>query len=197
MPPTSLKDSSSLKGLCGDQGGMSALETAIVLISFVVVASVFAFSILNSGVLATEKSRETVLGGIQQASTALVLRGSVIGLSTSTPSSLESVSFQVTNAVRSDFSVDLSAAALQITYIDDDQTLNSASSNYTTTWLVGGPGNQLDPGDRVEFELDLRTLSPRLGANREFTIQVQPRRGGILTINRTTPAAITGVVNLN
>lgn len=35
----------------GDQRGATAIETAIILIAFVVVASVFAFAILSAGVL--------------------------------------------------------------------------------------------------------------------------------------------------
>ena len=179
-----------------DERGITGIETAIVLIAFVVVASVFAFTILNTGVLATEQTRETVLSGLQEASSALVLRGSVLGVSTSSPTFLDTVSFQVNNAVRSDVSVDLSPAAIQIAYIDSDQVFNVPSSYYTTTWLAGGTGDQLDPGERVEFEVGLQSLSPRLGANKEFTIEVRPRRGGVLVITRTTPAEITTVVNL-
>lgn len=38
-----------------DQRGITDLETAIVLIAFVVVASVFAFAVLSTGLLASEK----------------------------------------------------------------------------------------------------------------------------------------------
>ena len=61
---------------------VTGIETAIIVISFVVLASVFAYAMLGSGLIATEKSKETVLGGIAEGSTSLVLRGSVLGLST-------------------------------------------------------------------------------------------------------------------
>ena len=41
--------------LMRDQRGITDLETAIVLIAFVVVASVFAFAVLSTGLLASEK----------------------------------------------------------------------------------------------------------------------------------------------
>ena len=51
-----------------DQRGITGLETAIVLIAFVVVASVFAFAVLSTGLLSSEKSKETVLGGLEETS---------------------------------------------------------------------------------------------------------------------------------
>ena len=176
--------------------GITGIETAILLIAVVVVATVFAVALLGRSLLATEQQRETVAGGLQEGSTALVLRGSVMGLSTTSPTFLNSVSFQITNAARGEFSPDLSDDAILITYQDSEQVLNLSSSNYTTTWLGSGSGDLLDSGERVEFELDLRGLNPRLGANTEFTIQIQPRRGGVLTISRTTPAGISGIVDL-
>ena len=51
-----------------DQRGITGLETAIVLIAFVVVAAVFAFAVLSTGLLSSEKSKETVLGGLEETS---------------------------------------------------------------------------------------------------------------------------------
>ncbi|MCH8830689.1 MAG: DUF3387 domain-containing protein, partial [Planctomycetes bacterium] len=58
-------------------------ETAFVLIAFVVVASVFAFAVLSTGLLSSEKSKETVLGGLEETSSTLSVRGSVVGDSNS------------------------------------------------------------------------------------------------------------------
>ena len=52
-----------LKMLLRDESGITALETAIILIAFVVVASVFAFTILSAGTFSTERSREAVYSG--------------------------------------------------------------------------------------------------------------------------------------
>jgi flagellin FlaB len=61
---------------------ISGLETAIVLIAFVIVASAFAYAVLNMGFLATQKSQQVVLGGLAAASSALVVDGPVYGYST-------------------------------------------------------------------------------------------------------------------
>ena len=49
-----------------DQRGMSAIETSIVLIAFVVVASVFGFAMLNTGLLSFQKEQEVVQAGIDE-----------------------------------------------------------------------------------------------------------------------------------
>ena len=58
--------------------GVTGLETAIILIAFVVVASVFAFTVLSTGIFSAERGKETVLAGLQQARGSVVLKGSVI-----------------------------------------------------------------------------------------------------------------------
>ncbi len=52
----------ALSNLKADQRGITGLETAIVLIAFVVVASVFAFAVLSTGLTSSQKSQEAVLG---------------------------------------------------------------------------------------------------------------------------------------
>jgi flagellin FlaB len=64
---------------------ISGLETAIVLIAFVIVASAFSYAVLNMGFLATQKSQQVVLGGLGAASSALVVDGPVYGYSDQTP----------------------------------------------------------------------------------------------------------------
>jgi len=58
--------------------GVTGLETAIILIAFVVVASVFAFTVLSTGIFSAERGKETVYAGLQQASGSIEIKGSVI-----------------------------------------------------------------------------------------------------------------------
>ena len=58
--------------------GITGLETAIILIAFVVVASVFAFTVLSTGIFAAERGKETVYAGLEQARGSIELKGSVI-----------------------------------------------------------------------------------------------------------------------
>ncbi len=58
--------------------GVTGLETAIILIAFVVVASVFAFTVLSTGIFSAERGKETVYAGLEQARGSIELKGSVI-----------------------------------------------------------------------------------------------------------------------
>ncbi len=50
-----------------DSRGITGLETAIVLIAFVVVSSVFAFAALSTGLFPSDKSKETINAGLSEA----------------------------------------------------------------------------------------------------------------------------------
>ena len=64
----------SPKNFGEDQRGIDGLETANVLI---------AFAVLSTGLLSSEKSKETVLGGLEETSSTLSVRGDIIGDPTS------------------------------------------------------------------------------------------------------------------
>jgi flagellin FlaB len=55
------------------QKGITGLETAIIMIAFVAVASVFAFTVLSTGIFASERSKETVFAGIEEAQSSIDL----------------------------------------------------------------------------------------------------------------------------
>ena len=159
------------------QRGITGLETAIVLIAFVVVASVFAFAILSSGLLATEQSKEAVLGGLAEAQATLVLRGAVITHNATSTQLVNRVAFQVSLPASAD-DVNLASTALVVTYIDEDQIADITfvadpvnNPGYGISYLLG-TGDLLDPGERVEFTANLTGLTTRLGVSKDFVIEV-------------------------
>ena len=190
-------------GLWRDERGITGLETAIVLIAFVVVASVFAFAVLSTGLLSSEKATATVLGGLEETSATLVLRGGVIAHASSTLTEIDYVTFQVNNATLSGEAVSLAEADLIVTYIDSSQSVNigyvpnaSSTQGWTATWLAG-TGPLVNPGERVEVIVGLHSLTNRLGVDTtEFTIEVKPATGASMVVQRTLPAELTLVTNL-
>ena len=57
--------------------GIVGIEAAIVLISFVIVAAAFSFMVVNMGLFATQRSKETIQQGVSQSSTPLVITGDI------------------------------------------------------------------------------------------------------------------------
>ena len=61
-----------------DERGITGLETAIILIAFVVVAAVFAFAILNAGLGATSNAEDAITTAQSETQSTLAPRGDVI-----------------------------------------------------------------------------------------------------------------------
>lgn len=91
------------------QEGITGLETAIILIAFVVVAAVFAYTVLSAGLFSTQKSQEAVYSGLAETQSTLEMRGSVVGYNSTlnTNSSLGKVEFTISLASTGGDTVDL------------------------------------------------------------------------------------------
>ena len=60
-----------------DQTGITGLETAIILIAFVVVASVFAYTVLSAGIFSSERGKEAIHSGLEGARSSMQIIGAV------------------------------------------------------------------------------------------------------------------------
>ena len=61
------------------QRGVTGMETAIILLAFVVVASIYAFTVLSTGIFSTDKGKETIHAGLSGPSGPIELQGSGVG----------------------------------------------------------------------------------------------------------------------
>ena len=113
-----------LNRLMKDESGVTALETAIILIAFVVVAAIFAFTVLSTGTFLTERSKEAAYAGLQEVRGSMELKGGVVVSSTSS-NKVDYVALTL-STVAGGASVDLStgaagtanAAKIRISYRD-------------------------------------------------------------------------------
>ena len=60
------------------QRGITGLETAIILIAFVVVASVFAYTVLTAGIFSSQKANESVNAAVDEVRSSITPAGNVI-----------------------------------------------------------------------------------------------------------------------
>jgi len=203
--------------------GITGLETAIILIAFVVVAAVFAYTVLSAGLFATQKSQEAVYSGLKEAQSTLELRGGVIATANTIGDSgtIKQISFTVANVLGGepvDFtqpdpvtSVNGTASSTSvnkvvINYIDKDQTVKNLFwkvtrlGNYNDNYLLEQNEKfQVTVGSDTPGTLggDLaNALGTPLGANKTFTLEVLTPAGAVLQIERTTPATINTIMNL-
>lgn len=185
----------NIKRLHNDEAGQTALETAIILIAFVVVASVFAFAILSAGSASTDKGQKAIAAGLEGVQSSMSLKGSVIANAAGT--TVDNVVFTVSLASGGE-PIDLTSpnGPVLITYRDGSQFVNNAS------WTVNFPvevnkNSMLEAGEVAEITVDLSGLTTKLDKNTEFTIEIKPPKGAVITITRSTPAAIAKVMELH
>jgi len=57
--------------------GIVGIEAAIVLIAFVIISAAFAFMVINMGLFATQRSKDTISQGLREASSPLQVDGSI------------------------------------------------------------------------------------------------------------------------
>lgn len=177
-----------------DERGVTALETAIILIAFVVVAAVFAFTILSTGTFLTEKSKEAAYAGLETVRGSMQLTGGVV-LETSG----EVIVFNL-STVAGGSSVDLTK--IRITYRDittnQDLTYSSGTSPGNDAWTVTTPDGAvktiLATGELAKFRV--KPLSP-VTVNETFALEIKPQTGAVILLERTAPALITAVTDLH
>ena len=231
------------------QKGITGLETAIILIAFVVVASVFAFTVLSTGIFASERSKETVYAGLEEAKSSIEPRGSVIAFkgrvdTSAATDTIYKMSFVVSNAIAGE-PVDLtppyttndagsdpdivSSAEYKtvISFIDKNQFLSDVP--WTVSWVGNNNSDDLlEEGEKAEITVwllrrdfvaqasdptanngvdyyaaadangarGLLSSDTIIGTNDQFTLEMKPESGAVLTIQRFAPPRLDTVMDL-
>lgn len=149
-----------------EQRGVTGLETAIILIAFVVVASVFAFTVLSTGIFSAERGKETIYAGLKEARSSIQLKGSVIanGVTDKLLSDADSAWTALTNVTATadstdkkegDASADIAIGASFTTglaaYENLSQTVSLTSTDSIQLWVKSSVDT--DAGD-LELVLD-------------------------------------------
>ncbi len=175
------------------QRGITGLETAIVLIAFVVVSSVFAFAALSTGLFSSDKAKETIQAGLSEARGSLEIRGAVIAEDTDTDGNIDKVYFQVSNAAGGE-NIDLTQGETAIRYTDSDQSVmfDTAAKFSVTPLGNADDDNLLEPGEMYELALlAMETnVTTNLVKSKVFILEVMTPKGAVLHVERTTPVAI-------
>jgi flagellin FlaB len=194
------------KNLRRDERGITGLETAIILIAFVVVASVFAYTVLSAGIFSSQKGQEAVYAGIAETRATMEIKGGVFAYGNTTTGNVTAVSFTLNNALKGQ-AIDLSpnpygGNATHVTIISyTDNNQHVADMPWTVAWIgrntnTGG-SNLLEQDDQAVVRVDLSHLTTNPTIYSTFTIEVKPVTGASLIINRTLPAKIDPVMNLD
>ena len=178
----------TVRGLLGSRRGITGLETAIVLIAFVVVSSTFAFAALSTGLFSADKSKETINAGLREATGTMQLVGHVY-MKEGSANVVDEIYFQVSNAAGSG-EINMTVGTLIAKYTDKNQSKFYSAAPLSVVSVSGDGDNLLEPNEimEVRFTGMEADLSTDLGVNTIFTIELIPPEGASVIIERTTPS---------
>ena len=206
-----------------DEKAFTGLEAAIVLTAFVVVAAVFSYVVLGAGFFTSEKSKEVIHTGMDQATSSVELAGDVIGHGNAGKTRLTNVTVYL-QLTAGNNPVDLSkltvAYADRYVYIGNLTHSDNATydSNYQNTDNVTSAGQwdfafvadktgsygdnntMLDSGETARVHISLPAEAGNgnggVAVNNWFQIEMKPAGGASIAMEKTVPGAIDTIMVL-
>ena len=197
------------------RSGMTGLETAIILVAFVITAAAFAFVVLNMGFLTAEKAQSVISSGMSEASSALLVDSGVIGQFGSTGGDqadidLSKLTFYI-KLSQGHEPVDLDDSKLVATYTNPrcHGEIYDTNGTIMTIQGVNSDGDSLcEIGEKFKVTIDFSAINMTTGVDpaqvsmdnvythpyEEFRIELRPSAGAVLTIERQLPAVYSTVM---
>lgn len=188
-----------------EEKGVTALETAIILIAFVVVASVFAFTILSAGMNSTEQSKVAINSGLSEVQGSLEVKGNVIATGDTDGGHVKDIIVTVSTVAGGqpvDITPKSSEDSENVVVVSYRDGLTNESDVYWSTAMLGTHNDNglLDPREMVEITVPITgtgsSINTALRRNQSFVLEIKPPQGGVLVIERTIPPTITTVMDL-
>jgi flagellin FlaB len=196
---------------------MTGLETAIILVAFVITAAAFAFVVLNMGFLTAEKAQSVISAGMTEASSSILMDSGLVGqfenlTGAQADIALVKLTFYI-KLSQGHEPVDLSSDKLVATYTNarcHGTLYSSAVANGTAMTVKGmnSDGDQLlETGEKFKVTVDFASLNntdvdPAQAAQEdvyahpyeEFRIEMRPATGAVLAIERQIPAVYSTIM---
>jgi flagellin FlaB len=187
--------------------GLTGLETAIILVAFVITASAFAFVVLNMGMLSADQAQSVISSSVEETSAALQMDTDMIGTFSNTTGAQSTICLtKVTFYLRlsqGDSPIDMDDSKIVITYTNPRCHADLYNSNGTITTItpVAGDGDSmLEAGEKFKVVIDFTQIEKaavdpaQADMNNVYThpyeelrIEIQPSAGAKLAIERSIP----------
>jgi len=195
--------------------GIVGIEAAIVLIAFVIVAAALAFVVINMGMYTTQKSKEVMQQGLNEATTALEVDGSVLGYVGAGP--IVTYIYIPLKVSPGQLAVDFSDDKIDIVVNLPDGAFSKINSGYdpidksgvvdyvndlqfdsdigltpvAKVYIIQGDSDYvLEPGEKFILVVGLPSTMG-LGVYEKFTVEIRPLQGAPLIVERAVPPTLT------
>lgn len=185
--------------LSANERGAVAIEAAILLIAFVVVAATMSIGLLSTGILSAGDSRVAMTEGLSSARGTLEMVGPVIGEDSDIDGNMDEITFVVTLSAGGE-DLDLTPGEAVIRYSSQSQMWDADTpAEFSVTSLESADANLIiQPGEKYEITLlGLEAnLSPDLTALQKFSLTLTTRRGLSFAVTLSTPVALSQFTEL-
>jgi len=114
--------------------GIIGIESAIVMIAFVIVAAALAFVVLNMGFSTTQKAKTTIISSLGEASSALEIAGKIIGIGQISDGALNVTAIPLKIASGGD-AINLDVTTAAVKYLQNSITYDDIYAGTLTTVL--------------------------------------------------------------
>jgi len=114
------------------------MESAIVLIAFVIIAAALAYVVLNMGIATSQKAKTSITSALGEAGSSLAVSSNVIGISitAATPLTTLMIPIKITSGGES---LDLNTTRATISYLSNDVEYDNIYRNGCTLTLATHP----------------------------------------------------------
>lgn len=189
--------------------GITGLETAIILIAFVVVAAVFAFTVISAGLFSTQKSQEAVYDALRETESTIEPAGSMILYDADGNDYVDKIEIALKLALDGqpiDFTPNsgTSSGNNYVIVCYDDKYQYKRDMAWSLTKLGNSDSdNLLEMDETFLITIDnlesgtTNGLNPDLAGNVMFRVEIKPPDGAVLLLERRTPGSIDAVMNVN
>ncbi|HOI13741.1 MAG TPA: flagellin [Methanoculleus sp.] len=183
--------------------GFTGLETAIVLIAFVIVAAIFAYVVLTAGILFSGESRSTVHQGVHEAGSSVTLAGTVYGVS-STREYIDYIVIPIELTAGSE-PIDMNTVSIRIVgqahariVFQNDPLIDVCPG--VGKWSVQERFNADSNALLEARERYALNISPNIRTDyrpyRTFAVEIKPAGRAALRVERTVPGSIDRITLL-
>ena len=186
---------------------MTGLETAIILVAFVISAAAFSFIILNMGFLTAQKSQSVISSGMTESTASLQADGDVIAYFDLASGNMTKCEFYIRLSQGRE-PIDSSSDKLIITYTNpliSGVVMDATRTAGSVTQTIGDNDALIEFGERWKVSVNftaaagagiLNSDKVYCGAYDKFRIDVRPSQGSVLSLTRLIPPVNTEVLIL-
>jgi flagellin FlaB len=167
---------------------------------------VFAYVVLSAGLFSTQKAKEAIHAGLDEAKSTIEVKGNIYGRMAG--SVLTEVFFTLATTTGGDM-IDFTDTTPDITGNTSNKVIISYSDQYqfvpSLNWTLtklntGDADNLLDKNELFLVTVDLSQITDNTsmlpGPYHTFSLEIKPPIGAVLVLERTVPARVESIVNL-